>query len=1358
MKVTRFSTIMFAVILTQIIGRVQAQGSGRLRLAVLSEDRVQMKWKESEGLSNGYKVLVKPIAGDPEQEVMLKTKTPKVTVGGLDPAKEYILQIHVIQGAKDSLIAKRRFIIEDLKTQTRNSRKKPDEGTTESMASDTEPTTPSNISSDSTEKGAKEQPVPFGTSGPHVSDTKRSYAPHGTLAPGPSYRSPSKIPRAVPSTPSTPRKAPSYHCDTTSEWDVMLLVDSSWSVGRSNFRLVKNFLGGILGPFHISRDKIRIGLSQYSGEPQTEWDLNTFTTKAEVFEGLKRLKYKGGNTFTGLALTHVLEENLRAASGARSQAGKVLILLTDGKSQDDAIRVAQTLKEAGIYIFAIGVKNADESELRELASEPLDLTVHMVPDFPMLSSLVGDVARALCMRLKEKRKHQELAAPNKGLQDTLDPHPSPTHLVVSDVTAKSMRLSWTHPQQPVRKYRIVYYPSRGGNPQEVVLDGSSSSAVLTNLTSRTDYLVSVFPIYSSGVGSGLRGITSTLPLSAPRSLSVDQVTDTAIDLRWQLSEGAAQYLVVYAAESEQEGPVKEVKVGGTSAHLSGLTPNTLYSLTVYAVSGNETSDPATLQQKTEPAITLWNLHFTDVSHNSVTVRWEASSPHPAAHRITYTSSASSGEVEVPGDATSVTLKTLTSETRYTVGVTCLTSGAKTSASLTGNVTTSKVPSPTGLEVTDVSGDSASATWDPGANDVSSYLIRWIPLNGGRLSQISVSGLEHKALLSGMVYSTEYQVSISARYADGAQSDALSVRYRTGLPPARGGFSRGKMTGTCPQLEATDDGDAALGYDMMAAFGLSEKYYSSVSGVSIDAFVLGRARIFTVAEDAQLTIWTREIHPDGIPAEHTLSFLFRLPSPSAQEPFAIWQVVDEDFQPVFGVILDPTKKVLTYFNPDYEGILQEVTFNQEEVEKLFFGSFHKVQVSVSSGTIRLYVDCLRVAERPIGGMGRVTTQGFEILGKLTKTRGPRSGSAALQIQSFQILCGGEWPEKDTCCDVLSKRHEDTCPAPPSACVCSSEVRGPPGPPGPPGPSGARGPKGAQGETGPMGEPGLSGAWGPEGLSGHTGSPGKRGLTVTGLMGPPGMKGEKGDVGSPGLQGLPGPEGTPGRDGLAGPKGIRGVEGPSGLPGNPGPRGTQGIPGVKGVPGDRGPVGDVGPTGLPGTRGEKGEKGEPQSVAGIYHLVNQVCERLIQAHMLKLDAVLGEREMHPVPLRDTDRTRGKPGVPGPPGPPGEKGEPGMNGGQGEPGRRGYPGERGTSGPKGDKGGPGFNQEGLTGPTGVPGAPGKEMFGNPGPSGSPGRSGVSGPPGIPGQTGPPGLPGTCEPFPCNVANAGGDPEMIP
>ncbi|KAM9296202.1 collagen alpha-1(XX) chain [Gastrophryne carolinensis] len=1273
-------------------------GSGRLRLAVLAEDRLQMKWRETEGVSNGYKVLVKPLAGDPEQEVMLKTKTAKVTVGGLDPVKEYILQIHVIQGGQDTLIAKKRFIIEDLKAQTRGEKKKPEE-TVVPQVGETDPSSPAEDSTaDAERRDDTEQAVT-----PTSRSDRERLSPHNAtaLTPRPTNRISSKSEREVPATISTPRRGPVHQCDTWLEWDIVLLVDSSWSVGRVNFRMVKNFLWGILSPLHISRDRIRVGLSQYSGEPQTEWDLNTYSTKAEVLDAIRRVKYRGGNTFTGLALTHVLEENLRAASGARPQAGKVLVLLTDGKSQDDAISVAETLKQAGIYIFAIGVKNADESELRQIASKPADLTVHMVPDFPMLSSLVGDVSRALCMRLKERRREADIALQSIAMHGTPDPHPSPTHLLVSDVTAKSMRLSWTPPQQPVRKYRIVYYPSRGGTPQEVVLDGDASSAILVNLTSHTDYLVSVFPIYISGVGSGLRGITSTLPLSAPRGLSVDQVTDSSFEIHWQPSESASHYMVTYSAETAQEKEVKEMKVQETHVLVTDLSPNTLYSVTVLAVAGEETSDPVTIEQMTEP--TLHNLHFTNVTHSGVTVHWEVVLPKGTIQRLSYTSDASGDitkEVEIPDGSSSVTLTSLSSQTQYNITVTISGDGQKTLFLLTGNITTLKAPPPSGVKVVDFSGDSANVSWHPGADDVTSYLIKWIPLSGGRLSQLSVPGGERSAILANMEYSTEYQVSITARYMDGVQSDASSVRYRTG-------------------------------YDMMAAFGLQEQHYSSISGVSLDAFVLGGSWIFSLAEDAQLTLWTREVHPHGIPQEHILSLLVRLPATVAREPFAVWQLTDEDFQPVVGIILDPTKQSLTYFSPDYESSIQEVTFDEPEVKKIFFGSFHKVQIVVKRTTVRLYVDCQLVAEKGIKAMGKVTTLGFEMLGKLTRTRGPRSGSSALQLQSFLILCSSEISSGDGCCDVLAKRDENTCPAPPSACTCTSHVQGPPGPPGLPGPPGPRGPKGEQGDAGTMGEQGMAGQMGPDGPGGRAGSPGLRGMMVTGPMGPPGIKGEKGDTGSPGQQGPPGPEGLSGKDGIIGPQGIRGIEGAAGLPGPPGPRGVQGIQGAAGIPGNNGPVGAVGPTGLPGTRGEKGEKGEPQSVATIYHLVNQVCERLIQAHLLKLDSVLRESDFQPVPLWDFEFKEGEPGRPGPPGPPGQRGEPGADGAFGQPARNGQPGDRGQTG--------------------------KEVFGNTGLVGLLGQAGPPGNPGNPGQHGPSGIAGDCDSSLCYTLGPLGPPEQL-
>lgn len=56
----------------------------------------------------------------------------------------------------------------------------------------------------------------------------------------------------------------------------------------------------------------------------------------------------------GQALLHVMEENMRTEAGARSDTPFFLVLLTDGKSQDDAIAAANRLKNAGVEIIAVG--------------------------------------------------------------------------------------------------------------------------------------------------------------------------------------------------------------------------------------------------------------------------------------------------------------------------------------------------------------------------------------------------------------------------------------------------------------------------------------------------------------------------------------------------------------------------------------------------------------------------------------------------------------------------------------------------------------------------------------------------------------------------------------------------------------------------------------------------------------------------------------------------------------------------------------------------------------------------------------------------------------------------------------------
>lgn len=54
------------------------------------------------------------------------------------------------------------------------------------------------------------------------------------------------------------------------------------------------------------------------------------------------------------------------------------------------------------------------------------------------------------------------------------------------------------------------------------------------------------------------------------------------------------------------------------------------------------------------------------------------------------------------------------------------------------------------------------------------------------------------------------------------------------------------------------------------------------------------------------------------------------------------------------------------------------------------------MAVGLSKVRLYVDCRKVAERPIGEAGSPPAAGFVMLGRLAKARGPRSSSATVSL--------------------------------------------------------------------------------------------------------------------------------------------------------------------------------------------------------------------------------------------------------------------------------------------------------------------------------------------------------------------------
>uniref|UniRef100_A0A7N8XBM6 Collagen alpha-1(XII) chain n=1 Tax=Mastacembelus armatus TaxID=205130 RepID=A0A7N8XBM6_9TELE len=548
--------------------------------------------------------------------------------------------------------------------------------------------------------------------------------------------------------PELPLPDPSdTQCKTTAKADIVLLVDGSWSIGRMNFKTIRNFIGRMVGVFDIGPDRIQIGLAQYSGDPRTEWHLNTYQNKEALLNAIANLPYKGGNTMTGMALNYILQNNFKSNVGMRAGARKIGVLITDGKSQDEVVMNSQNLRDSDIELYAIGVKNADENELRSIASDPDEIHMYNVNDFKFLLDIVDDLSENLCNSVKGS---DELEAP--------------TNLVTSEVTHHSFRATWTGPKGPVDKYRVTYM-TVDGEPMQIFY----LNRMLENLNPLTEYLVSVYSVVGGESSEPLKGTETTLPLPPVERMNVYDEAVTTMRVSWEAVDGATGYMLLYKSINASEPQLEqELRVGEDVANvqLVQLIPNTAYTITLYALHGEFASDPLEDKGVTLPVPPAGVLRITDVTHSTMRLNWDAAPGAVRKYIITY--KPEDGDVKEVRPAASLRSSSST----------VLADLSEKSGVLAEERRPNVVPAPKNLRFSEVTQTSFRATWDHGAPDVSLYRIGWTK-KGKTDFQFAILGEnENTHVLPNLDPDTEYTVTVTAIYPDESESEDLMGSERT----------------------------------------------------------------------------------------------------------------------------------------------------------------------------------------------------------------------------------------------------------------------------------------------------------------------------------------------------------------------------------------------------------------------------------------------------------------------------------------------------------------------------------------------------------------------------------------------------
>jgi len=244
--------------------------------------------------------------------------------------------------------------------------------------------------------------------------------PQRVLAAGDVTETPPLSPSQTPSPSLTPSPSPTQ-TSPCSSFDVVLALDSSNSIGLSDFQILKSFAKQFVTAFKVGPGASRFGIVQFSTEGKGRIESVLSENASAINTAIDKMVPINGFTDIqeGLALSRI-----EVVTKGRPNVARQIILLTDGVHNEagDPIAEAQLAKAEGITIQTIGIGEAADSKLlKAIASTPAD--TFRVADFKQLPTLVKGLVFKTCN------------AP-VALTSTVTPKPKATVTLTSTVTPK----------------------------------------------------------------------------------------------------------------------------------------------------------------------------------------------------------------------------------------------------------------------------------------------------------------------------------------------------------------------------------------------------------------------------------------------------------------------------------------------------------------------------------------------------------------------------------------------------------------------------------------------------------------------------------------------------------------------------------------------------------------------------------------------------------------------------------------------------------------------------------------------------------------------------------------------------------
>ncbi|XP_052695043.1 collagen alpha-6(VI) chain-like isoform X2 [Crassostrea angulata] len=178
--------------------------------------------------------------------------------------------------------------------------------------------------------------------------------------------------------------------------NIVFLLDASESELAEGFAKEIQFVYNFARKFHIGPQNVQFSSVTFSSNVRNDFFLNTYSNRHDVLNAIQKISYMQGGTNTSFGLKFVRDNSFKPQNGARTNATKIVIVITGGQSADpaDTKHEAQLLHHQGVLVYAVGVgSDVDSSELKAISSNGTPI---LVTDFWLLHDIQASLETAAC--------------------------------------------------------------------------------------------------------------------------------------------------------------------------------------------------------------------------------------------------------------------------------------------------------------------------------------------------------------------------------------------------------------------------------------------------------------------------------------------------------------------------------------------------------------------------------------------------------------------------------------------------------------------------------------------------------------------------------------------------------------------------------------------------------------------------------------------------------------------------------------------------------------------------------------------------------------------------------------------------